>query len=136
MGKMNALDAAMLTAIAEAGACLKQDGSLRAAKRLLNQTVARDACEGPTAETTEQKALLGSANQVEAARANVNERSERIQGPLPRSRITTEQVPYRYGCAPSRVPFRCAISSSARGSASGGSINQMHISGQIDRDFP
>ncbi|MBR1234661.1 hypothetical protein [Bradyrhizobium sp. AUGA SZCCT0182] len=62
MGKMNALDAAMLTAIAEAGACLKQHGSLRAAKRLLNQTVARDACEGPTAETTEQKALLGSAN--------------------------------------------------------------------------
>ncbi|MBR1269463.1 hypothetical protein JQ629_18275 [Bradyrhizobium sp. AUGA SZCCT0222] len=94
MGKMDALDAAMLAAIAEAGACLKQDGSLRAAKRLLNQTVARDACEGPTAETMEQKALLGSANQVERSGqmliSAANASRARYRGPVSlRSKLRT-----------------------------------------------
>jgi enoyl-CoA hydratase/carnithine racemase len=48
--------------------------AIRAAKRLLNQAVARDACEGLTAETMEQKALLGSPNQIEAVRANIEQR--------------------------------------------------------------
>ncbi|MBR1196199.1 enoyl-CoA hydratase/isomerase family protein [Bradyrhizobium sp. AUGA SZCCT0240] len=48
--------------------------AVRAAKRLLNQAVARDAEAALTAETSEQKALLGSANQVEADRANIENR--------------------------------------------------------------
>jgi enoyl-CoA hydratase/carnithine racemase len=60
--KMNALDADMFTAIAETGARLKRDQNLRDAEAAL------------TAETSEQKALLGSANQVEAVRANLEKR--------------------------------------------------------------
>ena len=48
--------------------------AIRAAKRLLNEAVASDAREGLTAETMEQKALLGSPNQIEAVRANIEER--------------------------------------------------------------
>ena len=48
--------------------------AIRAAKRLLNQAVACDAEDGLTAETMEQKALLGSANQIEAVRANIEKR--------------------------------------------------------------
>ena len=60
--KMNALDADMFTAIAETGARLKRDQNLRDAEAAL------------TAETSEQKALLGSANQVEAVRVNLEKR--------------------------------------------------------------
>ena len=42
--------------------------AIRAAKRLLNQAVARDALSALTAETSEQRALLGSPNQVEAVK--------------------------------------------------------------------
>jgi enoyl-CoA hydratase/carnithine racemase len=45
--------------------------AIRAAKRLLNQAVAGTACEGLTAETMEQKELLGSPDQIEAVCANV-----------------------------------------------------------------
>ena len=48
--------------------------AIRAAKRLLNQAVTCDAREGLTAETMEQKALLGSFNQIEAVRANLEKR--------------------------------------------------------------
>lgn len=48
--------------------------AIRAAKRLLNQAVACDAKARLTAETMEQKALLGSANQIEAVRANLERR--------------------------------------------------------------
>ncbi|MGH6710446.1 MAG: crotonase/enoyl-CoA hydratase family protein [Bradyrhizobium sp.] len=48
--------------------------AIRAAKRLLNQAVACDAETRLTAETTEQKALLGSANQIEAVRASLEKR--------------------------------------------------------------
>lgn len=48
--------------------------AIRAAKRLLNQAVACDAREGLITETMEQKALLGSPNQMEAVRANLEKR--------------------------------------------------------------
>jgi enoyl-CoA hydratase/carnithine racemase len=48
--------------------------AIRSVKRLLTQAVASDACAGLTAETMEQKALLGSANQIEAVRANLEKR--------------------------------------------------------------
>jgi enoyl-CoA hydratase/carnithine racemase len=49
--------------------------AIRAAKRLLNQAVACDALSALTAETSEQRALLGSPNQVEAVRANLENRA-------------------------------------------------------------
>lgn len=55
--------------------------AIRAAKRLFNQAVSRDACEGLAAETSEQKALLGSANQVEAVRANIEKRMPNWSNP-------------------------------------------------------
>ena len=55
--------------------------AIRAAKRLLNQAVASDACAGLTAETTEQKALLGSPNQIEAVRANLEKRMPNWSNP-------------------------------------------------------
>jgi enoyl-CoA hydratase/carnithine racemase len=48
--------------------------AVRAAKRLLNQAVATTACEGLIAETMAQKALLGSPDQIEAVRANLEKR--------------------------------------------------------------
>jgi enoyl-CoA hydratase/carnithine racemase len=48
--------------------------AIRAAKRLLNRATACDVEEQLTAETTEQAALLGSPNQVEAVRANLEKR--------------------------------------------------------------
>ena len=55
--------------------------AIRAAKRLLNQAVGSDACEGLTAETTEQKALLGSSDQIEAVRANLEKRMPNWSSP-------------------------------------------------------
>jgi enoyl-CoA hydratase/carnithine racemase len=55
--------------------------AIRAAKRLLNQAIACDAEAGLTAETMEQKALLGSANQIEAVRANIEKRRPNWSNP-------------------------------------------------------
>jgi enoyl-CoA hydratase/carnithine racemase len=49
--------------------------AIRAAKRLLNQAVTCDAVTGLTAETSEQRALLGSPNQIAAVRANLENRA-------------------------------------------------------------
>jgi enoyl-CoA hydratase/carnithine racemase len=49
--------------------------AIRAIKRLLNQASACDALTGLTAETSEQRALLGSPNQIEAVRANLENRA-------------------------------------------------------------
>lgn len=48
--------------------------AIRAAKRLLNLGTATDAAALLAAETFEQERLIGSANQVEAVRANVDKR--------------------------------------------------------------
>ena len=48
--------------------------AIRAAKRLLNQAVEPGALSALTAETEEQSALIGSPNQVEAVRANLENR--------------------------------------------------------------
>ena len=55
--------------------------AIRAAKRLLNQATACDAEEGLAAETLEQKALLGSPNQIEAVRANLEQRAPNWSNP-------------------------------------------------------
>ncbi|MBN8992530.1 MAG: crotonase/enoyl-CoA hydratase family protein [Rhizobiales bacterium] len=55
--------------------------AIRAAKRLLNQAVASDDVQGLTAETMEQKALLGSPNQIEAVRANMAKRMPNWSNP-------------------------------------------------------
>jgi enoyl-CoA hydratase/carnithine racemase len=48
--------------------------AIRATKRLLNQAVTCDALTGLTAEASEQRALIGSPNQVEAVKANLENR--------------------------------------------------------------
>lgn len=48
--------------------------AIRAAKRLLNQAGASGALSALTAETDEQRALIGSPNQIEAVRANLEKR--------------------------------------------------------------
>lgn len=57
--------------------------AIRAAKRLLNLGTAIDAAELLAAETAEQERLLGSANQVEAAKANLENRPPRFADPAP-----------------------------------------------------
>ena len=52
--------------------------AIRAAKRLLNLAVEADATEIFRAETTEQVALIGSPNQVEAVMANMQKRAPRF----------------------------------------------------------
>jgi enoyl-CoA hydratase/carnithine racemase len=49
--------------------------AIRAAKRLLNLAVGCDAATGLAAETAEQKALLGTANHIEAVTANLEGRA-------------------------------------------------------------
>jgi enoyl-CoA hydratase/carnithine racemase len=49
--------------------------AIRAAKRLLNQAVACGAAAALMAETSEQHALIGSPNQVEAVRDNLENRA-------------------------------------------------------------
>lgn len=56
--------------------------AIRAAKRLLNQTSAAGALSALTAETDEQRALIGSPNQVEAVRANLDSRAPRFADPV------------------------------------------------------
>jgi enoyl-CoA hydratase/carnithine racemase len=48
--------------------------AVRAAKRLLNHAVACEARTGLVAETTEQQRLIGTPNQIEAVRANLESR--------------------------------------------------------------
>ncbi len=53
----------------------KNPHAVRAAKRLLNEAVTSDPAAGLLQETVEQIALIGSANQVEAVRANLEKRA-------------------------------------------------------------
>jgi enoyl-CoA hydratase/carnithine racemase len=57
--------------------------AIRAAKRLLRLGTAIDATALLAAERAEQKRLIGSANQVEAVRANLENRSPRFADPAP-----------------------------------------------------
>ena len=52
----------------------KNPHAIRAAKRLLNLAVTTDAKTGLTAESVEQLALIGSPNQVEAVKAQIEKR--------------------------------------------------------------
>jgi enoyl-CoA hydratase/carnithine racemase len=52
----------------------KSPDAIRAAKRLLNAMAGHSAAEMLLAESVEQKALIGSPNQVEAVRANIEGR--------------------------------------------------------------
>jgi enoyl-CoA hydratase/carnithine racemase len=56
--------------------------AIRAAKRLLNQAVTCDICTGLVAETKVQEGLLGRPNQVEAVRANLENREPRFADPI------------------------------------------------------
>jgi enoyl-CoA hydratase/carnithine racemase len=55
--------------------------AIRAAKRLLNQAVGFGALSALATETDEQRALIGSPNQVEAVRANLDNRTPRFAAP-------------------------------------------------------
>jgi enoyl-CoA hydratase/carnithine racemase len=55
--------------------------AIRAAKRLLYRAVTADALSALTAETDEQRALIGSPNQVEAVRANLDKRAPKFADP-------------------------------------------------------
>ena len=56
----------------------KSPDAIRAGKRLLNASMAMDAAQLLLAESREQKALIGSANQSEAVRANIERRAPRF----------------------------------------------------------
>ncbi|MGK6307928.1 crotonase/enoyl-CoA hydratase family protein [Variovorax sp. DT-64] len=60
----------------------KSPDAIRAGKRLLNAAMAHSAADLLLAESVEQKALIGSANQIEAVRANIERRTPRF-GPQP-----------------------------------------------------
>ena len=64
--------AALATAREIAG---RSPHAIRAAKRLLNQAVASGGAAALAAETNEQRELIRSPNQVEAARANLENRA-------------------------------------------------------------
>jgi enoyl-CoA hydratase/carnithine racemase len=64
--------AALVTAREIAG---RSPDAIRAAKRLLNRAVACGAEAALTAETAEQRELIGSPNQIEAVRANLENRA-------------------------------------------------------------
>ncbi|PJG53984.1 enoyl-CoA hydratase [Bradyrhizobium forestalis] len=66
--------AALATAREIAG---RSPDAIRAAKRLLNLSATCEAAAGLAAETAEQAALLGSVNQVEAVRSNLEHRAPR-----------------------------------------------------------
>jgi enoyl-CoA hydratase/carnithine racemase len=53
--------------------------AVRAAKRLLNNAPYADLTSGLLAEALEQQALIGSANQTEAVRANIEKRAPNFQ---------------------------------------------------------
>jgi enoyl-CoA hydratase/carnithine racemase len=56
----------------------KSPDAIRAGKRLLNAAMAHSAADLLLAESVEQKALVGSANQTEAVRANIERRTPRF----------------------------------------------------------
>jgi len=57
----------------------KNPDALRAGKRLLNAAMTHSDADLLLAESVEQKALIGSPNQVEAVRANMERRAPRFQ---------------------------------------------------------
>ena len=57
----------------------KSPDAIRAGKRLLNAAMAHSAADLLLAESVEQKALIGSANQAEAVRANIERRAPRFE---------------------------------------------------------
>lgn len=69
------LDEAMQFAREIAG---RSPSAIRAAKRLLNGASQRDAAAMLQAESTEQEALLGGADQIEAVRANLEKRAPKF----------------------------------------------------------
>ena len=56
--------------------------AIRAGKRLLNASMSLGAAELLLAESREQKALIGAANQTEAVRANIERRSPLFSDPV------------------------------------------------------
>lgn len=61
----------------------KSPDAIRAAKRLLNLSASSGAAEILLAESAEQQALIGSANQTEAVRANLEKRAATFCDPAP-----------------------------------------------------
>lgn len=59
----------------------KSPDAIRAGKRLLNAAMSKSAAELLMAESVEQKALIGSANQAEAVKANIERRAPRFDPP-------------------------------------------------------
>ncbi|SEK07040.1 Enoyl-CoA hydratase/carnithine racemase [Variovorax sp. OK605] len=59
----------------------KSPDAIRAGKRLLNGSASQTAAELLMAESVEQKALIGSANQAEAVKANMERRAPRFSAP-------------------------------------------------------
>ena len=59
----------------------KSPDAIRAGKRLLNASLSQSAAELLRAESVEQKALIGSPNQVEAVKANIERRVPRFSAP-------------------------------------------------------
>ncbi|MDM0049377.1 crotonase/enoyl-CoA hydratase family protein [Variovorax sp. J22R115] len=59
----------------------KSPDAIRAGKRLLNAAMGHSAADLLLAESIEQKALIGSANQTEAVRANIEKRAPRFSDP-------------------------------------------------------
>jgi len=59
----------------------KSPDAIRAGKRLLNAAMSQSAAELLMAESLEQKALIGSANQAEAVKANIERRTPRFDPP-------------------------------------------------------
>ena len=59
----------------------KSPDAIRAGKRLLNAAMAHSAADLLLAESVEQKALIGGANQCEAVRANIERRAPHFDPP-------------------------------------------------------
>lgn len=59
----------------------KSPDAIRAGKRLLNGSASQTAAELLMAESVEQKALIGSANQAEAVKANMERRAPHFSAP-------------------------------------------------------
>jgi enoyl-CoA hydratase/carnithine racemase len=59
----------------------KSPDAIRAGKRLLNAAASLGAADLLMAESVEQKALIGSPNQVEAVKANMERRAPRFSAP-------------------------------------------------------
>jgi len=59
----------------------KSPDAIRAGKRLLNASLSQSAAELLLAESVEQRALIGSPNQVEAVKANIERRVPRFSAP-------------------------------------------------------